>query len=344
MGLSLGCKLGDVIQVCGVCGGEAGGIHYRVQTCHGCKGFWRRTIQRKMGEKYKCKVGTDHCQVTAEKEEERDKKDKYLFELLETIDCTSLDHIVTGDVTASMDGAYTFVESLMLHVMGQRDVRDLIVSAHIEVGMIHLLAILPPSHLVTIPVLGQLAPIISCLTTKEKLLTKLLVASRPRMTWPQESTLELGVFWEMLGGLVKRSCSKDRLDMVGKVLYMVEALTHYFSPSTLVSILKKAMGNTGNPLHRLSNQVSSPVDLHTQSLIKLSYFLHTFHKSLPFLPNPIQFPTYPHHSLHSPTLLHNSPVVPPYLSQYSIYPPYTVHTYPSLTLPYHPVQIPTPSP
>ena len=66
MGLSLGCKLGDVIQVCGVCGGEAGGIHYRVQTCHGCKGFWRRTIQRKMGEKYKCKVGTDQCQVTAE--------------------------------------------------------------------------------------------------------------------------------------------------------------------------------------------------------------------------------------------------------------------------------------
>ena len=285
-----------------------------------------------------------------ERKKDRKKKVNYLFKLLETIHCTSLDHIVTGDVPASMDGAYNFVETLMLHSIGQRDVRDLIVSAHIEVGMIHLLAILPPSHLVTIPVLGQLAPIISCLTTKEKLLTKLLVASRPRMTWPQESTLQLGVFWEMLGGLVKRSCSKDRLDMVGKVLYMVEALTHYFSPSTLVSILKKAMEDTGNPLHRRPNQVSSPVDIHTQSLIELSYRPHTFHKSLPFLPNPIQFPTYPHHSLHSPTLLHNSPVVPPYLSQYCIYPPYTVHTYPahsplpSLTLPYHPVQIPTPSP
>ena len=386
--------------MCGVCGDEAGGIHYRVQTCHGCKGFWRRTIQRKMGEKYKCKVGTDLCQVTAEtrsqcqrcrylacvragmvsdivmnrqrrldremregkleglgteRKESRKKNDNDLFELFETIHCTSLDHIVTGDVAASMDGAYNFVETLMLHSIGQRDVRDLIVSAHVEVAMIHLLAILPSSHLVTIPVLGELAPIISCLTTKEKLLTKLLVASRPRMTWPQESRLELGVFWDMLGGLVKRTCSKDRMDVVGKVVYIVEALTHYFSPSTLVSILKKAMEDTGHPLDRIPNQVSSPVNLHTQSLIEFSYLPPTFHKSLPFLPNPIRFSTYPqNHPFHTPTIHitspNNSPVLPSYLPQYSIYPPYTLHTYPahsplpSLTLPYHPVQIPTPSP
>ena len=219
--------------------------------------------------------------------------------------------------------------------------------------MIHLLAILPPSHLVTIPVLGELAATISCLTKKEKLLTMLLVASRPRMTWPLESRLELGVFWEMLGGLVKRICSKDRLTVVGKVVYQVEALTHYFSPSTLVSILKKAMEDTSHTLHRVTNQVSSPVDLHRQSLIEFSYLPHTFHLSIPSLYTPIHFPSHPHlHPLHTQTphltSSNYSPFVPSYSPQYSLYPPHTLHTYPpsplpSPTSPYHPVQTPTPS-
>lgn len=40
-------------QPCVVCGDEATGLHYRAITCEGCKGFFRRTVQRKM--EYKCK-------------------------------------------------------------------------------------------------------------------------------------------------------------------------------------------------------------------------------------------------------------------------------------------------
>ena len=53
-------------NVCVVCGDKATGIHYRVQSCEGCKGFWRRTIQRGMGNKYTCKVWTEACPVNPE--------------------------------------------------------------------------------------------------------------------------------------------------------------------------------------------------------------------------------------------------------------------------------------
>ena len=55
--------------LCVVCGDKSTGIHYRVQTCEGCKGFWRRTIQKGMdneGTGYKCKVFTEACPVNKE--------------------------------------------------------------------------------------------------------------------------------------------------------------------------------------------------------------------------------------------------------------------------------------
>ena len=50
-------------EKCGVCGDKASGTHYRALTCEGCKGFWRRTIQKGMTDKYTCKVWTDDCEV-----------------------------------------------------------------------------------------------------------------------------------------------------------------------------------------------------------------------------------------------------------------------------------------
>jgi len=54
------------VGVCAVCSDKATGIHYRVLSCEGCKGFWRRTIQRNMGNKYTCKVWTEKCPITPE--------------------------------------------------------------------------------------------------------------------------------------------------------------------------------------------------------------------------------------------------------------------------------------
>lgn len=54
---------------CQVCGDESSGNHYGVQSCEGCKGFFRRSIQKLM--KYQCskdgkceisKVNRNRCQ------------------------------------------------------------------------------------------------------------------------------------------------------------------------------------------------------------------------------------------------------------------------------------------
>uniref|UniRef100_A0A0N5BY31 Nuclear receptor domain-containing protein n=1 Tax=Strongyloides papillosus TaxID=174720 RepID=A0A0N5BY31_STREA len=47
-------------QLCNVCGDEATGLHYRAITCEGCKGFFRRTVQRKLI--YICKE-KENCEI-----------------------------------------------------------------------------------------------------------------------------------------------------------------------------------------------------------------------------------------------------------------------------------------
>uniref|UniRef100_A0A8C7IL89 Thyroid hormone receptor alpha n=1 Tax=Oncorhynchus kisutch TaxID=8019 RepID=A0A8C7IL89_ONCKI len=46
-------------EPCVVCGDKATGYHYRCITCEGCKGFFRRTIQKKLHPAYSCKY--DGC-------------------------------------------------------------------------------------------------------------------------------------------------------------------------------------------------------------------------------------------------------------------------------------------
>uniref|UniRef100_UPI0035900460 thyroid hormone receptor beta-like n=1 Tax=Myxine glutinosa TaxID=7769 RepID=UPI0035900460 len=49
-------------EPCVVCGDRATGYHYRCITCEGCKGFFRRTIQKNLHPSYACKY--DHsCSV-----------------------------------------------------------------------------------------------------------------------------------------------------------------------------------------------------------------------------------------------------------------------------------------
>ncbi|VDK43067.1 unnamed protein product [Anisakis simplex] len=47
-------------QLCVVCGDEATGLHYRAITCEGCKGFFRRTAQKKI--EYTCKEN-EQCEI-----------------------------------------------------------------------------------------------------------------------------------------------------------------------------------------------------------------------------------------------------------------------------------------
>uniref|UniRef100_A0A8B9BS82 Thyroid hormone receptor alpha n=1 Tax=Anser brachyrhynchus TaxID=132585 RepID=A0A8B9BS82_9AVES len=48
-------------EQCVVCGDKATGYHYRCITCEGCKGFFRRTIQKNLHPTYSCKY--DGCCV-----------------------------------------------------------------------------------------------------------------------------------------------------------------------------------------------------------------------------------------------------------------------------------------
>ncbi|XP_048102624.1 thyroid hormone receptor beta [Alosa alosa] len=45
----------DKDELCVVCGDKASGYHYRCITCEGCKGFFRRTIQKNLNPTYACK-------------------------------------------------------------------------------------------------------------------------------------------------------------------------------------------------------------------------------------------------------------------------------------------------
>uniref|UniRef100_A0ABZ3NPU7 Thyroid hormone receptor beta n=1 Tax=Gadus morhua TaxID=8049 RepID=A0ABZ3NPU7_GADMO len=45
----------DKDELCVVCGDKATGYHYRCITCEGCKGFFRRTIQKNLSPSYACK-------------------------------------------------------------------------------------------------------------------------------------------------------------------------------------------------------------------------------------------------------------------------------------------------
>ncbi|XP_030644312.1 thyroid hormone receptor beta isoform X1 [Chanos chanos] len=45
----------DKDELCVVCGDKATGYHYRCITCEGCKGFFRRTIQKNLNPTYTCK-------------------------------------------------------------------------------------------------------------------------------------------------------------------------------------------------------------------------------------------------------------------------------------------------
>ncbi|XP_003731188.2 nuclear receptor subfamily 1 group D member 1 [Strongylocentrotus purpuratus] len=47
-----GCTADGVCLPCKVCGDKSSGFHYGVMACEGCKGFFRRSIQKKM--EYKC--------------------------------------------------------------------------------------------------------------------------------------------------------------------------------------------------------------------------------------------------------------------------------------------------
>ncbi|GFN95602.1 thyroid hormone receptor alpha [Plakobranchus ocellatus] len=54
-------------EPCAVCGDNSTGLHYRALTCEGCKGFFRRTIQKNKGElpKFVCK-NNNSCVITVE--------------------------------------------------------------------------------------------------------------------------------------------------------------------------------------------------------------------------------------------------------------------------------------
>jgi hypothetical protein len=47
---------------CAVCGGQSSGNHYTVRSCEGCKGFFKRTIQRGLSQVYTCR-GSEDCPV-----------------------------------------------------------------------------------------------------------------------------------------------------------------------------------------------------------------------------------------------------------------------------------------
>ena len=279
-------KTGDTGNVCAVCGDRATGIHYRVQSCEGCKGFWRRTIQRNMGNKYTCKVWTETCPVTPEtrgrcqrcrylactragmvadlvmadkerlsrlrlvdqnREKRRAQKglttnindkleqDGKLLEMLHTLYGQFLLPTINQDPSSVSRAAYSFVECLLFQLMGQRDMRDVVMSAHTEVAAIHLLTTRPALELMCIPLMSELSLQVTSLNLipSEIVLCMAMSASRPRLTWPQSSRQELNMLWDLMAGTVRRSVTSARMTAMLQLVHQVQAVTFYLGPGPL---------------------------------------------------------------------------------------------------------------
>ncbi|KAK7499612.1 hypothetical protein BaRGS_00009264, partial [Batillaria attramentaria] len=54
-------KSGGKAPQCKVCGDESSGFHYGVDSCEGCKGFFRRCITQ--GMNHKC-ANEEKCEIT----------------------------------------------------------------------------------------------------------------------------------------------------------------------------------------------------------------------------------------------------------------------------------------
>jgi len=392
-------KEGGGGEACAVCGDRSTGIHYRVQSCEGCKGFWRRTIQRGMGERYACKLWTEQCQVTpesrgrcqrcrylacvragmvadlvmadkerlsrlrlvdqnrerrrkekvgegvkSEKEEEVEKQDARVLELVVAVHGATLG-AGEGGVAGAVRGAFTFLESLMFQLMGQRDLRELLVSAHTEVAVLHLLASLGTQGAAATPLLGELATSLTSLAPREVLLAMLLAGTRPRLTWPLASAAELAVLWDLLSGIVQRSCPAPRLAGVLQVVHQAQQLTHYLPPLTLLSTLEQVFHRSpprlpATEVPHTSPPPSAAPQFTLTPLQEPHTALHTlqppYHTPLPSTPHqptphtrPPTFPPTPHHLYSTPTTrpaYHPTPVqahFPPSTPVQAHFPPST---------------------
>ena len=322
-------KEDKVSSVCSVCGDKATGIHYRVQSCEGCKGFWRRTIQRNMGGRYTCKLWTEKCPVTPEtrgrcqrcrylacvkagmvadlvmadkerlsrlrlvdqnREKRRQEKgltgglekaeqDGKLVELLHTMYGQFLLPTINQDPAMVARAAVTFVESLLFQLMGQRDVRDVVVVAHTEIAALHLVTTRPPLELLSVPLLSELAVQVSSLSLAptEVVLCMAMAATRPRLTWPAGCRQELGMLWELVAGTVRRCLDNTRMAALLQLVQQVQAVTFYLGPLGLF--------NSSPALH-YSPPTSTPSPL------------------------PLHYPP-PHHPHHPPHPSHHQPHQPP---------------------------------
>ena len=286
---------------CAVCGDKATGIHYRVQSCEGCKGFWRRTIQRNMGTRYTCKLWTEACPITPEtrgrcqrcrylaclkagmvadlvmadkerlsrlrlvdqnREKRRQEKglsvgddkveqDGKLVELLHTLYGQFLLPTISQEPGLVTRAAATFVETLLFQLMGQRDVRDVVVASHTEIAALHLVTTRPPLDLLSVPLLSELAVQVSSLglAPTEVVLCMALAATRPRLTWPVSSRQELGMLWDHVAGTVRRSVDSARMAAMLQLVQQVQAVTFYIGPLGMFNSLPPSSMSSTLPLH-----------------------------------------------------------------------------------------------
>ena len=328
-------------NVCAVCGDKATGIHYRVQSCEGCKGFWRRTIQRNMGNKYTCKVWTETCPVTpetrgrcqrcrylactragmvadlvmadkerlsrlrlvdqnrekrkmekGEKVEQKVEQDGKMLEMLHTLYGQFLLPTVNQDPGSVNRAAYSFVEVLLFNLMGQRDVRDVVLAAHTEVAAIHLLTSRPPLELMMIPLMSELSVQVVGLglVPSEVVLCMAMAATRPRLTWPVASRQELGMLWDLMAGMVRRSVSSMRMAAMLQLVHQVQAVTFYVGHGGPLSMFPPVSSVTSLPpaMYPPVSSVTSMPPMYPHPMQgMMTYPTH------PQQPPPVQFPQQP---------------------------------------------------
>ena len=185
-------------------------------------------------------------------------QDGKLLEMVHTLYGQFLLPTLNQDMASVARAAFGFVECLLFRLMGQRDMRDLIMSAHMEVACIHLITTRPPMELMSIPLISELAVQSAslCLVPSEVVLCMAMAATRPRITWPLASRHELSMLWDLIAGTVRRSCSNIRMAAMLQLVHQVQALNYYINPMTLMTSFNQAFQPTSAT--QLTNPFSYP--------------------------------------------------------------------------------------
>ena len=128
------------------------------------------------------------------------------------------------------------------------------------------------------------------LAPSEVVLCMAMAATRPRLTWPVASRQELGMLWDLMAGMVRRSVTSLRMAAMLQLVHQVQAVTFYVGQGPLSMFPPVSSMTSLLPMYPPVSTVSSIPPMYPHNMpAMMTYPPHPQHPP----PAPPQFPPQP---------------------------------------------------